>query len=79
MVDDQPVGDLDDLRRCRQPALVLPCDHDPLHPMAVSQAIVAALPRASALTLPPRYLRPDDHTRALVTTMAAFLAQADRR
>ena len=61
MVDSSPVDDLCELADVGQPAIVISTEHDRLHPVPIAEAIAAALPNATSLLAPPRYLEPEAH------------------
>ena len=66
MYHDRPFATLSDLRNISAPATVIGTHADQLHPIAIANATANALPAANLQVLPPRYLRPDDHARALI-------------
>lgn len=73
MVDDRPYESRSDLETCPTPALVISGDHDPLHPRWVADNLEAALPNATAQIVPPRYLEPERHERAVTDAIQSFL------
>jgi len=78
MVDSWPVDDLTELRSFIKPALVISTEHDPLHPKHIADRLASALPNASTLVAPPRYLEPDRHQAAVTTAIDSFVAQHHR-
>ena len=75
MVDDRPYQSGADLEQCRAPALVVSCEHDPLHPRWVADQIEASLPNATGHIVPPRYLQPERHTRAVADVIGSFVRE----
>jgi pimeloyl-ACP methyl ester carboxylesterase len=75
MVDDHPYQSGVDLEQCTMPALVVSCEHDPLHPRWVADHLEASLPNATAHIAPPRYLQPERHERAVADLIRSFLGQ----
>ena len=73
MVDDQPYESQSDLGTCTMPALVVSCEHDPLHPRWVADHLEASMPNSVAHVVPPRYLEPDRHERAVASVIQSFL------
>jgi len=79
MVDSSPVGDLGELADVRQPTLVISTECDRLHPVPIADTIAAALPNATLLLAPPRYLEPEAHQRFLTRALNSFLSATRRR
>jgi pimeloyl-ACP methyl ester carboxylesterase len=75
LVDDQPYESKSDLEMCTMPALVVSCDHDPLHPRWVADYLELSLPNSVAHIVPPRYLEPEDHERVVASVIQSFLDQ----
>jgi pimeloyl-ACP methyl ester carboxylesterase len=75
MVDDCPYESRRDLETCTMPALVVSGEHDPLHPRWVADKLEASLPNATAHIVPPRYLEPQRHERAVADVIQSFLGQ----
>jgi pimeloyl-ACP methyl ester carboxylesterase len=75
MVDDHPYQSDVDLEQCTMPALVVSCEHDPLHPRWVADHLEASLPNATGHIAPPRYLQPERHERAVADVIRSFLGQ----
>jgi pimeloyl-ACP methyl ester carboxylesterase len=79
MVDSSPVDDLRDLADITQPALVVSTEHDRLHPVHIAGAVAAALPDATSLLAPPRYLEPEAHQDFLTHAITSFVSAGRRR
>lgn len=79
MVDSSPVDDLSELAHITQPAVVISTEHDRLHPVPIAEAVAAALPNATSLMAPPRYLEPDAHQRFLTSAINSFLSSDHSR
>jgi pimeloyl-ACP methyl ester carboxylesterase len=75
LVDDQPYESKSNLETCTMPALVVSCDHDPLHPRWVADHLETSLPNATAHTVPPRYVEPERHERVVASVIQSFLDQ----
>jgi pimeloyl-ACP methyl ester carboxylesterase len=75
MVEDRPYESHSDLESCTMPALVVSCEHDPLHPRWVADQLEASLPDATAHIVPPRYLEPERHERAVAGVIHSFLGR----
>lgn len=75
MVDDRPYESDSELERCTTPALVVSGNHDPLHPRWVADHLEASLPDAVARIVPPRYLQPELHERAVADVIRSFLGR----
>jgi pimeloyl-ACP methyl ester carboxylesterase len=75
LVDDQPYESKSDLEACTMPALVVSCEHDPLHPRWVADHLELSLPNSTAHIVPPRYLEPEDHERVVASVIQSFLGQ----
>ena len=75
MVDDRPYASESELERCAMPALVVSGDHDPLHPRWVADHLETSLPDAEAHMVPPRYLQPERHQRAVADVIRSFLGR----
>lgn len=75
IVDDRPYQSAVALGQCRVPALVVSGEHDPLHPRWVADEIEASLPNATGHIVPPRYLQPERHQRAVADAISSFLGE----
>ncbi|WP_422050827.1 alpha/beta fold hydrolase [Shimia sp.] len=65
MVADAPFRRLVELREIRCPVCVVGTNADALHPIELAHQTANALPNARLEILPPRYLAPEAHARAL--------------
>lgn len=74
MVDSSPVDDLCELADVGQPAMVISTEHDRLHPVPIAEAVAAALPNATSLLAPPRYLEPEAHQDFLTHAINSFIS-----
>ena len=74
MVDSSPVDDLCELADVGQAAIVISTEHDRLHPVPIAEAIAAALPNATSLLAPPRYLEPEAHQEFLTHAINSFIS-----
>jgi pimeloyl-ACP methyl ester carboxylesterase len=79
MVDSSPVDDLCELTDVGQPALVISTEHDRLHPVTIAEAVAAALPNATSLLAPPRYLEPEAHQDFLTHAINSFVSAVHSR
>jgi len=77
MVADRPYRSDSDLGLCTMPALVVSGGHDPLHPRWVADDLEALLPDATAHIVPPRYLQPEQHERAVADVIRSFLDRCE--
>lgn len=75
LVGDQPYETKSDLETCTMPALVVSCDHDPLHPRWVADHLETSLSNSAAHVVPPRYLEPERHERVVASVIQTFLGQ----
>lgn len=74
MVASVPCPDLAALRALTLPAIVVASASDPLHPVEMAHTIADAMPNASFVSTPPRYLEPSAHARAVTAAMSTFMA-----
>ena len=74
MVDSSPVDDLCELADVGQPAIVISTEHDRMHPVPIAEAVAAALPNATSLLAPPRYLEPEAHQDFLTRAINSFIS-----
>lgn len=65
MVRDAPFARLAEVRKVTCPVCVVGTNADALHPIELARQTSNALPNARLEILPPRYLEPAAHTRAL--------------
>ncbi|MDX2381353.1 MAG: alpha/beta hydrolase [Acidimicrobiia bacterium] len=79
MVDSAPVDDLCELADVGQPAVVISTEHDRLHPVPIAEAVAAALPNATSLLAPPRYLEPEAHQDFLTHAINSFISAVHSR
>lgn len=77
MVADAPFQRLAELRDIRCPVVVVGTNADALHPVELAHQTANALPNASLKILPPRYLEPEAHARALKQLVRDVVAQSD--
>lgn len=74
MVDSSPVDDMGELADVGQPTIVISTEHDRLHPVPIAEAVAAALPNATSLLAPPRYLEPEAHQGFLTHAFNSFIS-----
>jgi pimeloyl-ACP methyl ester carboxylesterase len=74
MVDSSPVDHLCELTDVGQPAMVISTEHDRLHPVHIAEAVASALPNATSLLAPPRYLEPNAHQDFLTHAIGSFIS-----
>ena len=79
MVESSPVDDLRELAELHHPTLVVSSERDRLHPVPVAEAVAAALPNATLVTGPPRYLEPTAHQEFLTHAINSFVSLEHRR
>lgn len=65
----------DDLRDLRLPVLVCGTEADAIHPVAHAQALMALIPGARLMTLPPKGRGKPAHLAALAAALSAFLKE----
>ena len=75
MVDSQPIDSMSDCADISQPAVVVKTEADPLHPTAIAAQIADALPQATLIGSPPRYLDAVGHQECLTAAINSFLAE----
>ncbi len=74
MVDSHPIDDLADLAAVTQPALVVATERDPLHPTEIADETAVALPNATSLLAPARYIEPHAHQDFVTDAINSFIA-----
>ncbi|MGI9643138.1 MAG: alpha/beta fold hydrolase [Acidimicrobiia bacterium] len=79
MVDSSPVDDLCELADVGQPTMVISTEHDRLHPVPIAEAVAAALPNATSLPAPARYLEPEAHQAFLTHAITSFISAQHSR
>jgi len=77
MVRDAPFRRLAELREVRCPVCVIGTNADALHPVELAYQTANALPKARLEILPPRYLEPEAHARALKQLIREVVALTD--
>jgi pimeloyl-ACP methyl ester carboxylesterase len=63
-------------RRLRAPTLVLGCEVDRVHPLALAKMLAATIPRARFVELTPKARDPARHAAEFREAVAGFLAEA---
>ncbi|EEE35654.1 hypothetical protein RKLH11_3254 [Rhodobacteraceae bacterium KLH11] len=77
MVRDAPFRRVAELREVRCPVCVIGTNADALHPVELAHQTANALPNARLEILPPRYLEPEAHARALKDLVRDVVALSD--
>ncbi|MFG0306913.1 MAG: alpha/beta fold hydrolase [Phycisphaerales bacterium JB040] len=73
LVADAPYRSPGELAGVTQPALVIASGADPLHPVSVAEELATALPNATLLTAPERYVRPAAHAERVREAVREFV------
>ena len=73
IVNSAPFSDPEALAAIRVPVLVMASDADPIHPLALGQALAGHLPQAIFRQVPSKYTDEAAHNAAVRSEIAAFL------
>jgi len=73
LVLDQPFFCSEQLGGLQTPALVLSCEHDPLHPLDIALGLTKKMANCTFREIPSRYLNPEQHFQQFTYHAQRFL------
>jgi len=73
MVGDCPFKNMADLHKIDIPVLIIASNADPMHPFEFASKIHEHIPNSQLITVPSRYLHPEQHWKEVLSNVDSFL------